>query len=276
MIAVCDDSASTTVPADDRGLAYGDGLFETLACAQGQVLALEAHLDRLYRGCSALNFAAPHRQQLRDAVMAAVRGPEAGVIKMILTRGSGGRGYTPPLVPEARLRVSWHSWPRGISTQRNTGVHAVRLTTRLGHNPALAGLKHLNRLDQVLAARELSDRAPAEEGIVCDHAGHPICGVMSNLFLVRGGSLVTPRLNGCGVAGIVRESLLAQSAAGSFPSITVRAISNQELDEADEVFLTNSIRGVRAVRCLDSHELGAPGPVARLAQRLLGHAGVLV
>jgi 4-amino-4-deoxychorismate lyase len=191
-------SVEHTVAHDDRGLAYGDGVFETMAATGGVVLALDRHLQRMASGCRHLGFEPPPMDTVRRASAAVVPCTGRCVIKLLVTRGRGGRGYRPPEAPEPTLRVSCHPWPQHVDLARRQGIVAWRLRYRLGHNPALAGLKHLNRLDQVLAAAELARHAQAQEGIVCDLEGRPVCGVMSNLFLVRDGALITPCLRRCG------------------------------------------------------------------------------
>lgn len=263
------------VPGDDRGLAYGDGVFETLAVARGVAAGLDRHLARLARGCAALGFAPPPQAHVRAAVEDACRAPGHGVVKVVVTRGSGGRGYAPPPEPKPRLLVSRHAWPEAVARMRARGVAAARLDARLGINPALAGIKHLARLEQVLAAAELAARHGVEEGVVCDVRGRPVCGVQSNLFLVRGGTLLTPALTGCGVAGIIRDAILELARDGALAPAVVRDVAPQELEEAEEMFLTNSVRGVVPVARLDARALPAPGPMACAAGRALAAAGLL-
>ena len=266
---------SSNPAADDRGLAYGDGVFETLAARDGRPLAPERHLARLRRGCEALGFPAPDDERLAAALVAAAAPAGASVVKLIVTRGRGGRGYRPPAVAQPEIHVSSSPWPDGMDAARRDGVAVRRLEHRMGENPALAGLKHLNRLDQVLAAAELARHPGAGEGIVCDQSGRPVCGVMSNLFLVRGGELVTPALRRCGVDGIIRCALLELSRAGALPPAAVRDVGDAELDDADEMFVTNSVRGLLPVRSLDGGGERAPGPVTRQAQAALADAGLV-
>lgn len=263
------------VAVDDRGLAYGDGLFETLPALDGVLCGLDRHLDRLARGCAALGFDAPCRDDLADSLEAAARGSGRRVVKLIVTRGSGGRGYRPPTTPRPGVFVSCHAWPGDVEHWRVDGIDAVRLSARLAEQPALAGIKHLNRLDQVLAAAELARHEPAGEGIVCDQGGRPVCGVMANLFLVRGGQLVTPSLRRCGIAGIIRETILDLSREGVIAPAVVREVDGTELDLVDEMFLTNSVRGVVPVKRLDGQFLGPAGPVTRSVQQAVATAGVV-
>ena len=263
------------VPLDDRGLAYGDGVFETLPAVDGVLCGLDRHLDRLARGCAALGFDAPCRDDLRDSLEAPARDGGRRVVKLIVTRGSGGRGYRPPTAPRPGVFVSSHAWPEDVEQWRAEGIDAVRLNARLGEQPALAGIKHLNRLDQVLAAAELARHEPAKEGVVCDQAGRPVCGVMANLFLVRGGQLITPSLRRCGIAGIIRETILDLARGGVIAPTVVREVNAPELDLVDEMFLTNSVRGVVPVKRLDGQYLGAAGPVTRSVQEAVAAAGVV-
>ena len=247
----------------DRGLEFGDGLFETMAVRGGRVRLLERHLARLYAGVARLGIAAPDADVLREELSRAAAEPGCVVLKLIVTRGAGGHGYRadPGLAPRRWLaalpaRTRPASWAEA-------GV-AVRLcATRLAEQPLLAGLKHLNRLEQVLARREWSD-PEVSEGLMCDVHGRLVCGTMSNVFLVTNGTVVTPQLQRCGVAGVMRAAVLAAlRSAGS--AAEERDVEVAEITATSEVFVTNALIGAWPVRRLDGWQRAA-GPVVRRVQ----------
>lgn len=250
----------------DRGLQYGDGVFETLAVRDGRCEFWDRHLQRLTRGCEALRLPAPRPDRLNQEADRLVRDVRQGVLKIIVTRGSGGRGYRPPreMVPTRVLTLS--EWPDHPDDWRESGV-AVRLCEqRLGSQPALAGIKHLNRLEQVLARMEWDDTDIAE-GLLCDQQGYVIEGVSTNLFSVRAGRLRTPSLEHCGVAGVMR-AVVMDLARDAEIACDVAPIDGDALGEADEIFLTNSLIGIWPVRRLDAWER-TPGPITRRLQAAL-------
>ncbi|MBE0489056.1 MAG: aminodeoxychorismate lyase [Halomonas sp.] len=228
-------------PLDDRGAAYGDGLFETVLLRDGRPLLWEEHLSRLVRGCHALGIPMPAEHEL--AAPLAEAGIGLFVFKLMLTRGSGGRGYRPPAFPETRLRWQLAAFaPTETHWQQGVRVRHCRL--RLGIQPALAGLKHLNRLENVLARAEWDDDKVAE-GLLCDSDGRLVEATAMNLFWQREGRLETPRLERCGVAGTLREALRERLA------ITEVDVGPEVLDQAEAVWLGNSVQGVWPVVRLD-------------------------
>lgn len=230
-----------TLPLDDRGLAYGDGLFETVLLRDGEPLLWREHMGRLQRGAERLGFALPDEQQLSGLCRAAPSG--LAVLKLIVTRGSGGRGYRPPDAPSPRLR--WQLAAFAPQPERwQAGVRVRHCRLRLGRQPALAGIKHLNRLENVLARSEWQDNAIAE-GLLCDSHGQLIEATCMNLFWLRRGRLETPRLAYCGVAGTLREALLSE-----LDIAEVEAGPEQLLD-AEAVWLGNSLQGVWPLTQLD-------------------------
>lgn len=226
----------------DRGLAYGDGVFRTLAVSEGRPEFWQKHMAKLASDCAVLGIAAPDAAALADDARRLLQGETQCVLKITITRGAGGRGYKPPDAPVPTRIVMRAPWPAYGPEMAAAGV-AVRLCdTRLGLQPRLAGVKHLNRLEQVLARDEWSDPAIAE-GLMQDSDGRVIEGVMSNLFVVKDGEVVTPDLSRCGVAGVMR-GLLIESAR-------IADLTLSEVRGADELFLTNSLIGLWPVRQFD-------------------------
>lgn len=238
----------------DRGLHYGDGLFETLALRHGVPCLWDAHFDRLSHGAARLGIPCPPAELLLHECRQLTGGEPAGVAKIILTRGSGGRGYSPPEHPQPTRILSLHPWPDYPRAWWEQGVETILCSTPLGENPMLAGIKHLNRLEQVLARSECRDRGVAE-GLMQDTGGRIISGAMSNLFLVRKGRLLTPRLDTCGIAGTVRGLVLRLADAFGIEA-GEQDIRPPDLVAADGLFLTNTLIGVWPVRRLETREIG--------------------
>lgn len=257
------------LPADalslkDRGLAYGDGLFETIAVRGGQPLLLDRHLARLADGCARLAIAADIERVRHELQSYAVAMGE-GVLKLILTRGDGLRGYAPDPSAQGRRILQGNppaAYPKAHAEQ---GVRLFPCSTRLSRQPLLAGLKHLNRLEQVIARAEWQDSEHAE-GLMLDQAGRVIEGVFSNLFLVRDGVLITADLKRCGVAGVMRAEILFQAESLGIP-VQITDIPLEQLQWADEVFVCNSVYGVWPVRACAA--LSWPvGPLTRKLQTI--------
>ncbi|HLF59276.1 MAG TPA: aminodeoxychorismate lyase [Alphaproteobacteria bacterium] len=253
-----DGEATSQVAVLDRGFQYGDGLFETIKVTQGTAEFWDRHMARLAFGCARLGMPAPDAAALRHDAERLHKGAENGVLKIIVTRGEGGRGYNPPVPALPRRVVALFPPPGHPESWRREGVRLRLCETTLGDQPRLAGLKHLNRLEQILARSEWSD-AETAEGLMCDGSGAVIEGTMSNLFLVRGGELHTPDLSRCGVAGIIRAAILEMARGLGF-HIEVRRIERAELDAADEVFVTNSVIGIWPVQAIEKRKF-RPGPI---------------
>ena len=260
------------VASTDRGLLYGDGLFETIAVVNGSMRHWPRHLSRLQAGCDRLGIPAVDGAMLEGECQSLVGDADKAVLKVIVTRGSGGRGYRVPDKLVATRIVQLHDWPVFPSTCAERGISVRVCNTRLGHHPALAGIKHLNRLEQVLARQEWSD-PDIMEGLLLDSAAYLIEGTMSNIFLVRDGALLTPDLHRCGVAGIMRTQIL--ELADRLPiDVQIGPVEMKHLQEADEVFICNSLIGIWPVIAVDASgyktsDYGKGAVTARL-QALLG------
>ncbi len=247
----------------DRGLQYGDGLFSTLAVRDGRPQLWEQHIGRLREDCGRLRLAPFDASQLRAEADALCTGIARGVLKILLTRGPGARGYRFDAAAPGTRILTLAPVPEYPVQHYRDGV-AIRIcTTRLGVNPALAGIKHLNRLEQVLARAEWDD-AEIAEGLMRDVHGHIVEGTMSNLFLVRDGALLTPRLDECGVAGVMRATIIAWAQTSGI-SVMERHVDDGDLGRADEVFLCNSLIGVWPVRRVDGFTWRSGPLTARIA-----------
>lgn len=256
-----------TIDVTDRGLAYGDGLFETLAIRDGRLRFLDYHLDRLLDGCDRLHLPAPDRTRLAADLALAAGGARHGVLKLILTRGPGPRGYGRP--PGDASTVAW-----GLSTTAPQPSGPVRVRwceTMAGVNGATAGLKSLGRLDQVLARAEWTQSEVAE-GLMTSTEGRLIGGTASNVFLVAGDRLFTPSVARAGIAGVMRRVVI-EAARKAGIAVTVADLPPSAVSGATELFLTNALTGIRPVQRLGSQSWGT-GPVTRLLQAALAAAGV--
>lgn len=251
----------------DRGLHYGDGLFETLAIWHDDALCVRHHLQRLAHGCQVLGIPGPDMATLQQEIATMAVGVRRGVLKLIVTRGNAGRGYAPPDDVTPTRILSLHPWVEHPSWYWSQGIVAHQCQVRLARNPLLAGLKHLNRLEQVLARRECQVYS-CPEGIMLDNAGWVIEGTMSNLFLARDGQLITPRLNHCGVAGVMRQVILELLDSKLKIPAKIRAIRLPAVAAAEELFVCNSLVGIWPVQRLGSRTYPV-GPITRQLQREL-------
>lgn len=233
------------IASNDRGLNYGDGLFETALLCDGSVRFLQAHLLRLRDGCERLGIEYPGDERLIADIRVVSAAERNGVVKILVTRGSGGRGYRPlPGIKSTRI-VSLHPLPAPNS---DVAFTARWCDVRLSRNPALAGLKHLSRLEQVLAQLEWSD-ATIGEGLMLDTEGELVCATAGNVFIVRNEMLVTPDLRYCGVRGVMRSQVL-RVAAEIGVAASEEPLWPHDLDTATEVFITNAVRGIRPLTAL--------------------------
>jgi 4-amino-4-deoxychorismate lyase len=250
----------------DRGLLYGDGVFETIAVEAGRPRFWLRHLARLSAGCERLGIPMPEGKRLLEESQPVISGVNRGVLKIIVTRGCAGRGYRPAddVIPTRIIQL--HPWPDYPGTCHGSGVRVRLCRQRLGHNPALAGIKHLNRLEQVLARGEWDDPG-IHEGLQLDGDGCLVEGTMSNLFLIRDRGLMTPDLSRCGVAGILRTVVMELAARVPLP-LQVRALGLDDLREADEVFLTNSIIGIWPVIAVEDRPYRRGAFTCRLQELL--------
>lgn len=264
--------AHVGVAADDRGLCYGDGLFETVALRRGNPLLWGAHLERLSAGAALLGLPSPDAA-VWSADLSRLLPPEPAerlVLKLMLTRGSGGRGYAPPPNPAPTRILQLFEWPDWPDSNARTGIAAHVCATRLGCNPTLAGLKHLNRLEQVLAAREVGE-AGVDEGLMLDGEGRLVEGVRTNLFMVVDGELLTPTLRRCGVRGVMRDCVLEGARELRVP-FRETDCDPAWLARATEIFVCNSLIGLWPVRSIAGlrTQLAAPGDLTRQLQAWLG------
>lgn len=254
-----DGKAEAAVSPFDRGLLYGDGLFETIRFVAGKAPLWARHMQRLRHGCERLHLPAVDVAQLQSEALSVIAGMAEAVVRVTITRGIGERGYRPPAHPQPTRLVAAFTPPPSPPEDYRDGVTARLCTLRLASQPVLAGLKHLNRLEQILARAEWNDPA-VFEGLLCDDAGRVISATMANLFAVIDGVLVTPALDRCGVAGVARAEILARGDA------QVRDLPLDLLWQAQELFLSSSVRGILPLRTVGETAF-ATGPYTRALQQ---------
>ena len=260
-----------TIPVLDRGLHFGDGVFETIACLHGRPRFLSLHLQRLEHGCRTLGIRAPASETLRAEVEGLAGSADRAIVKLIVTRGPALlRGYAVSGREQATRVAIRYPWPVEDTALQQQGVSVRVAAMRLGENPALAGLKHCNRLEQILARNE-PDGGGAAEALMLSRSGKLICGTMTNLFLVEGPPhlprLRTPAMEECGVAGVMRRVVLREAASAGIPTAQC-ALWPADLAAASELFLTNARVGIWPIARLGERTL-EPGPVTRRLQLLL-------
>ena len=238
--------ACDSISVLDRGLNYGDGVFRTLKISNGNAIFWERHYRKLVSDCNALAIAPPTRQDFESDLRIITRAESHCVLKIIVTRGCSTRGYGAVKTAKATrvfITSSVADIPEG---NYRLGVKVRLCKTRLAIQPALAGIKHLNRLENVLARSEW-DNPNIAEGLMLDYDGNVIEGTMANLFVVVNNGLITPDLTRCGVAGIQRERVIEFAKVQGIQCV-VRNIDVDDVLAADEMFLVNSVVGLWPVR----------------------------
>lgn len=247
------------LPADDRGHAYGDGLFETLRAHGGDAPWWDAHWVRLARGAARLAIALPPQALARDAMRSLLAdGDGGGVVRLQVARGPSARGYAPDPGAEPVWTLSSYPAP---APAKPLALRWCR--TRLAIQPALAGMKHCNRLEQVLARAEWLEMATdADEGLMLDTEGAVTCATSANVFIHAGGRWLTPVLDRNGVQGVCRGWIIP--VAGAMEA----RLSPADVENADAVFLCNAVRGILEVARLGDRTWSPDARIARLRARL--------
>ncbi|HEY1076334.1 MAG TPA: aminodeoxychorismate lyase [Fontimonas sp.] len=251
--------------AGSRALHYGDGVFRTVLHAGGRLVDWDRHMVKLAADCAALQLAMPNEAQLLDEARQIVAGSPDAIVKIIVSRAAAARGYRPPGTASERWLIASAAPDLNRAAQRD-GICIDWSSVTLAAQPLLAGVKHLNRLEQVLASRDWP--AGIDERLLCDASGQVICGTRSNLFCLTDGRLLTPALNQCGIAGIMRGKLIELAQTLGL-DVGIQPLTPAALHAADEVFVCNAVIGIWPVRALGTRQWAAPGvQTARLMQAL--------
>jgi 4-amino-4-deoxychorismate lyase len=252
-----EDQAACISP-QDRGLQFGDGVFETIACRKNQLEFWDYHYERMQQGCEKLQMECPSETRLLGDITKILHSDEDSVVKIIVSRGISARGYRPD--PDASVsRICFVSPLMSVSGQP---LDVVMCHHRLPDESETGGIKHCNRLDQVMARLEW-DSSGADEGLLCNFSGDIISGTMSNIFIIYDQKLITPDLAGsAGVAGTVRRAAI-EAARELGIEILVSKVKQKDIQTAQEVFLTNSLMLIAPVKTLQNKSFAIPGRLTK-------------
>jgi len=263
-------ASGDSIGLNDRGLHYGDGLFETIAVRNGTCRFIGAHLQRLSEGCARLKLPVPDLPVLESELQQLSRTVDHATVKVIVTRGAGPRGYRfpDPCMP-TRIVGLEQTEPQPYP---ESGVQVRYCATRISRNPQFAGLKTLNRLEQVMARAEWNDPGIAE-GLMSNDRDEIICGTMTNVFLVSRGILYTPSLLESGVSGIMRQQVIAVAADNGI-EVQEASLSQYALSSADEIFLTNALIGLWTLSTLAGQKI-RQGKLSETIRAALASRGVV-
>jgi 4-amino-4-deoxychorismate lyase len=249
LLSFVDGRETNLLSIDDRGLAYGDGCFTTALVKNGEVMLLPQHLQRLVQQSQQLGLPKFDINALVATISKVTTGIALGVVKVIVTCGSGGRGYSRLGAEQARVIVSLHDYPQVYYQWQKHGISVGVSKQQLGINPMLAGLKHLNRLEQVLLRNEL-DKRPEDDLLVCDINGTVIECCSANVFWLKAGQWHTPILATAGVAGLMRANILL-----THQHIQQGDYAIAQLVNIDAMFITNAILGIVPVKIFNGQHL---------------------
>lgn len=256
--------SQSSIPISDRAIAYGDGIFTTAKITNGKVQFISSHMSRLIEGSEYLKINFTQSQTLFDEISRVAKNYSSAVIKIIITAGSGGRGYSRQGVGEAQTIVSIHDFPAHYTQWSQQGVSLLRCDIKLGLNPLLRGLKHLNRLEQVIIRDEL-DNSPADDFLVCDLNDFVVESSCANVFWMRGDKIYTPDLHNAGVLGVYRKNILSFD-----QNINLVQEKPDELNDITAMFICNSVMGIIPVNQLNNKALDTL-PVVNYRRNLLNH-----
>ncbi len=237
------------IDIESRGIAYGDGLFTTAKILNGRVEYLTAHIERLFFGCEKLGITPPSKHALRKQLTSVAKDYSLAVLKVIITANSGGRGYARAKRNDHDLIIMIHDYPHHYDAVANIGLKLGLSKQKMGINPMLAGLKHLNRLEQVLLKEELSIRI--EDDLVVANINNEIIEATSaNLFILLNGKWHTPDVSQSGVNGIMRQTILQR-----FPDTIIKSFTLDDAVKAQAMFICNCVMGVMPVSAFNDLEL---------------------
>ncbi|MFV1992554.1 MAG: aminodeoxychorismate lyase [Acidiferrobacterales bacterium] len=247
----------------DRGLNYGDGIFETVAVHDGVTLLWDLHWLRMVRGCRQLSLIIPDQETIEQELKLLAGKINKGIIKIVLTRGVGKRGYLPDRKQACTRILSSSPWPgRHVAENGGEEVEAFICNHVIYPDPQLAGIKHLNRLTQVVASLETSNDGSGKIdriGLMCDPDNNLVEAISANIFVIEKNILQTPELINYGVAGVMREHVLMQARNLDIDT-EIKVLEKSCLKNADEVFLTNSIIGIVPVKNIENFSF-CPGEI---------------
>ncbi len=237
------------IDIENRGLAYGDGLFTTAKILNGNIQYLTKHVERLFLGCEKLGITAPSQVELVKQLSKVAKSYSLAVLKVMITASSGGRGYERSKGNEHDLIIMVYGYPLHYDELANTGVKLGLSTQQLGLNPMLAGLKHLNRLEQVLLRQELSSRGE-DDLLVANIENEVIEATSANVFFFIDGQLYTPDVSQSGVNGIIRQAILQR-----YPETIIKPMTLDDVAKAQAMLICNCVMGVMPVNTFNGKAL---------------------
>ncbi|NCP63095.1 MAG: aminodeoxychorismate lyase [Paraglaciecola sp.] len=237
------------IAAADRALNYGDGCFTTLAFGAEGLSLWPMHLARLQRDVKRLSIPFDKWDELESSVQAVyqrlasqIAVQQRGVLKVLISRGQGGRGYSPQGANSPSFIISTHIMPEYYATWQQRGICMNLSPIRLGIQPALAGIKHLNRLEQVLI-KQAMDSEEVDDTLVCDSQARLVESSAGNVFWFNNGQWFTPILDECGVEGVMRNEVIAMLAELGMPVTPVKQVFSADF-HAQELFICNSLMNI--------------------------------
>lgn len=237
------------IDIENRGLAYGDGLFTTAKIIDGQIQYLSSHVQRLLVGCEKLALIAPSTVELTEQLSQVVKSYDLAVLKVIITASSGGRGYARSTNPKSELIIMVHDYPKHYDELAIEGITLGNSHQKMGINPMLSGLKHLNRLEQVLLRQELAN-SKEDDLVVTNIHNEVIEATSANLFFWLDGKLCTPDVTSSGVNGIMRQTILQK-----YPETLIKKVTLAELASSPAMFICNCVMGVMPVKNYNDQNL---------------------
>jgi 4-amino-4-deoxychorismate lyase len=250
----------------DRGLAYGDGVFTTAKVVQGKIQFLSEHLERLTNNCGKLSIALPDIDKIKAELKLVAQRFELCVAKVIITAGEGGRGYSRQGCETSNVIISFHTFPEHYLTWQQQGINIGVAQFRLGLNPLLAGIKHLNRLEQVLIRQELDNR-DEDDLLVLNCTGHIIEASAANVFWLKNKVWYTPQLTESGIAGLMRQHILETLNNDKDKGVEVIAAKITMLDNIDAMFICNSVMNIVPVSQFQENKMSL-APSQLMAKRI--------
>ncbi len=253
-----------SVPLNDRSFQYGDGCFTTILTRNGEPDLWDYHLDRMQQTLSRLAIDEPDWKLVYNWVTAISYSDSLAGVKIHISRGQGGRGYSPKGIHQPQVTTSRFHYPTNYASWQQYGVKLAICETRLGMNPLLAGMKHNNRLEQVLIKSEL-DELQADDGLVLDLNDNVIETSMANIFWVKNSILYTPLLAMSGVSGVMRRHII-QLAKQTSLSMKEATFSLSDVVNADEIFISNALLGIAPVIQLADKYQYSIGPMTKFLQ----------
>lgn len=242
------------IEIENRGLAYGDGLFTTAKIIDGKIQYLSSHVQRLLVGCKKLALLVPDEAELTEKLIQAAKQYNLAVLKVIITASSGGRGYARSIQPKNDVIIMVHDYPEHYDELAIEGITLGDSKQKIGINPMLSGLKHLNRLEQVLLRQELTNTQ--EDDLVVTNINNEVIEATSaNLFFWLNGTLCTPDVTNSGVNGLMRQTVLQL-----YPDTHVKKVSLAELASAPAMFICNCVMGIMPVKNYNGKNLSIALP----------------